>query len=722
MNDPDYDTLLAAHEALKKKTADWKVKVKELTIKDRSHIQEQKDEIDVLNKQLQNQKEIINDKSQELSALTTKHEDLRKELVDTLSDLQKVTQYKSRITELEDQLLHSEGTIETLRTNSKAEKIKNTHALSETVQERDNEIAAKADEISHLRSKITDHEKRNELLRQERDGTLFLSSTSKTVKRVCHEGNIWLLLEHTDPAQQSKQFRWFEEEMITSVKGNSISSLPPVDEEATSQDHEKLKSLASETSTLREELKRQKGDHERQLALKDQEGTRLLKRIEALQEENSKLILRQNQNDGSKMIQLREELESQIRDELSGQLTDLQYTHEQTLSDVKKVKRDLQELSAEYTQYKHRAQTAISKSRSQQELDFKQQLNNSQLEIESLKESLQQIQQEYDQTHKELSEAVSSDKDKTEEIESLKAALQRSSELCEESKRESNMARQTILKLKKLDSSQSRSPANASSTTEPPPVSLLSVSDCDDGYKEELEAANREIQELKSKLDKTSSALKSVTEEMRARDDNYIRMTPTPPPQLTQASSATNLLSEEEVTTPAVLNGDAPKAESEEEVSEPQEKFAPRQQSNSSLVCSTAFDEPVQEEGELFSVQDLVTAASLHDGSPVSQLRWTERKVARLSAENSALRTELARHRTLPAEISSLRKQVEEANRSIQRQDCSRHIDYLKNIILQFCLARNDFDMQSKMIPLLSSMLELSPDEKKNLDLQYPQS
>ena len=717
MSDGDYEKLQSDYEGLKKKTADWKLKVKEITLKDRQHIQDQKEEIDVLSKQLQNQKEIINDKTQGLTSITSKHEDLRQELVDTLSELQKVSQYKSKISELEDQLLRSESTLDILKTNTKAEKIKSTHTLSEAVQDRDNEITQKNDEITQLRVRITDHEKRNESLRHERDGTKFFTTDAKAVKRVSHEGNIWLLLE------QSKDFRWFEKEILSVRCNTALETLQP-DEEPTTQDNTKLQSLTQQLNTTREDTKRQKADLERQLTLKDQEVTRLLKRIETLQEEQSRIVLRQQQNDGSKMTHLREELETQIRDELAGQLSDLQYKHEQTISEVNKSKKDYHDLNTDYTQYKLRAQAAISKNMSQQESVLQEQTQLLKSEKNDLKSSLESLQEDYENSERTLSELKTTQKSEQTAFLKVKSNLTEALQVCEDTQREKNEAIQQLAKMKRK---YLKSSSPTQSSTPPPTEPTVDLHDSEDDYKERLESADNKIVELQRKLDKTTSALKSVTDEMRSRDEYFTR-TPTPPPAVIQKKQSCVTLDGDEETecSAPIANGeDISKVDGDhkdDDVSESHEKAQLlRYESCSSIVGTTSMD-GVPHEEESFSVQDLVSAASLADGSPDSQLRWTERKVSRLTAENRSLRFELARLCTLPAEMSNLKEQIDEANRSIQRQDCTRHIDYLKNIILQFCLAKDNVSMQSGMIPLLASLLELSPEERRGLDTHYPQA
>ena len=151
--------------------------------------------------------------------------------------------------------------------------------------------------------------------------------------------------------------------------------------------------------------------------------------------------------------------------------------------------------------------------------------------------------------------------------------------------------------------------------------------------------------------------------------------------------------------------------------------------------CSAAslLDDETLGVGGEFEMDDLVTALDRPVGAAASSPRadlenrvsWLSRKLARVTHELSEARDRVHALRGVADENVSLRAVVEELQRSVARLEGAGALgeasaDYLKNTVLNFCLAKEAPEVQAALVHLLASLLQLSEAEVGSLVALYP--
>eukprot|EP00754_Rhynchopus_humris_P017686 Rhum_TRINITY_DN14578_c5_g2::Rhum_TRINITY_DN14578_c5_g2_i1::g.98475::m.98475 len=151
--------------------------------------------------------------------------------------------------------------------------------------------------------------------------------------------------------------------------------------------------------------------------------------------------------------------------------------------------------------------------------------------------------------------------------------------------------------------------------------------------------------------------------------------------------------------------------------------------------CSAAslLDDETLGVGGEFEMDDLVTALDRPVGAAASSPRadlenrvsWLSRKLARVTHELSEARDRVHALRGVADENVSLRAVVEELQRSVARLEGASALgeasaDYLKNTVLNFCLAKEKPEVQAALVHLLASLLQLSEAEVVSLVELYP--
>jgi len=102
-----------------------------------------------------------------------------------------------------------------------------------------------------------------------------------------------------------------------------------------------------------------------------------------------------------------------------------------------------------------------------------------------------------------------------------------------------------------------------------------------------------------------------------------------------------------------------------------------------------------------------VTLKTLHD-----ELSTASRKVAHLT---ELLRESEASHARLAEESKVLKEEIRRSERNSHRQMELDNLEYLKNVIFKFLSFESDAEARTRLVPVMTMLLKLSPEEKQML-------
>ncbi|KAJ9456033.1 hypothetical protein DIPPA_10874, partial [Diplonema papillatum] len=737
-----YAKLKEDHKKLSDKIEVWKAKVKGMSAVDKAKIKEQQEEIGDLTLQLKTVSTINKDKDAELAKLAADLAEGKDALRSATSAAQKVEKLQQKLAEMTDDNTQLQEQVEALKAVIKNE----THVHSEKRQrehsEHESSVKRKQAEVVALRSRIAEMDKQAEALRAQRDGVTYLqtSPTEVTVlKRTTHGAVRWCLVTTT-----SLSPRWFEEDHLVTAFGKGTLQMPPTDAEQL--ETERSAQETSQVQSLRSSLKTLQHESDRAISQKNQETSMLLKRLEALQEQHSKVLLKQQQSDGVKRDAMKAEADAATTQKYLSQIAELENELSEAQAALKLAQKDNALLKSEFTQYKRHAQAALHRDHAEQVP----------LKASSEPEALQE-------KHTKLEEELQSVRDS---LRGAEAKLETSSDLLKRTQRNLTEALQNAEtaerdkhelsgKLKKLKASLEREKAAAASrTTEREADDVDSATaplyeEIDD-LKRKLEAAVKQKEAVQTKLTAAQSAIKSLTEDMKQRiapadADAYERSYeedtkrhyqhrnphadhhPVPLEKEAPQDDPAENAHAEEAPSPHLDEGPAKQANGSIRLADSASDFnrgaSLQKLSAGPTLSSSSLDalEGISGKGtSTFNFDDLVSAAEVGADRPGSRLEWAERKLKRTLVDLSHCRNELDVAKTAARDAASLRATVAELERSLARQDAARSMDYIKNTILQFCLAKHNDNVQSALVPLLSSLLQLNPKEIATLTATYP--
>ena len=120
---------------------------------------------------------------------------------------------------------------------------------------------------------------------------------------------------------------------------------------------------------------------------------------------------------------------------------------------------------------------------------------------------------------------------------------------------------------------------------------------------------------------------------------------------------------------------------------------------------STSFS--IDEHSLIKSIPSEIISQSFHQGN--AQKQMDDLRKAYLNSENtSSLLTE---------QVSALKEELRRFKRGTERMDLIENLEYLKNIVLKFLsLDSSQIEQRQRLVPVLSTVLRLSPDEIAKLD------
>nr|CAD7396570.1 unnamed protein product [Timema cristinae] len=140
--------------------------------------------------------------------------------------------------------------------------------------------------------------------------------------------------------------------------------------------------------------------------------------------------------------------------------------------------------------------------------------------------------------------------------------------------------------------------------------------------------------------------------------------------------------------------------------------------SNELCVLKTAEDGEIEVQGHESSNMDTscLAPASTSPGTELSltkeQLSDSERRIRHLSALLSEAEQDLAKLTQLNG---VLKEEIRRQQRSVEREQHAQNFEYLKNVVLKFVTLQGG-DERSRLVPVLNTILKLSPEETVQLN------
>merc|ERR1719193_1258887 len=126
--------------------------------------------------------------------------------------------------------------------------------------------------------------------------------------------------------------------------------------------------------------------------------------------------------------------------------------------------------------------------------------------------------------------------------------------------------------------------------------------------------------------------------------------------------------------------------------------------SSPNLTIDSATPLPTQ---KLVWPSEEVTLKTLHE-----ELSTASRKVAHLT---ELLRESEASNARLAEESKILKEEIRRSERNSHRQTELDNLEYLKNVIFKFLSLESDAEARTRLVPVLTMLLKLSPAEKQML-------